>query len=101
MSLELARWPLRVAAYRLSSPQGAVRVYGQLLSEVPHDQRVQEGLQLAAAGTGDATQLSQVWQQVLAFVDGYPDIEVRALFQRVSSEVRGRRLSAAGATGTR
>ena len=79
----------------------AMVVYGQLLCEVPHDQRVQEGLLLAAAGTGDAAQLSQVWQQVLAFVDAYPDIEVRALFQRVSSEVRGRGLSAAGATGTR
>jgi hypothetical protein len=64
----------------------AMVVYGQLLCEVPHDQRVQEGLLLAAAGTGDAAQLSQVWQQVLASVDGDPDIECA----RCSSAYRAR-----------
>ena len=52
-------------AYRDGGRYDAAMVlYGQLLGEVPHDRRVQEGLLLAARGTGDCTQLSQVWQQV-------------------------------------
>jgi len=67
----------------------AVLVYGQLLGEVPHDRRVQEGLLLAARGTGDRTQLSQVWQQVRASVDGDTDIELRSMCERLMSETRG------------
>jgi hypothetical protein len=67
----------------------AVVVYGQLLGEVPHDRRVQEGLLLAARGTGDRTQLSQVWQQVRASVDGDTDIELRSMCERLMSETRG------------
>jgi hypothetical protein len=44
----------------------------QLLGEVPHDRRVQEGLLLAVRGTGDCTQVSQAWQQVRAYLDGQP-----------------------------
>src|SRR5712691_6929896 len=52
-------------AYRDGGRYDAAMVlYGQLLGEVPHDRRIQEGLLLAARGTGDCTQLSQVWQQV-------------------------------------
>jgi hypothetical protein len=67
----------------------AVVVYGQLLGEVPHDRRVQEGLLLAARGTGDCTQLNQVWQQVRASVDGDTDIELRSMYERLMSETRG------------
>jgi hypothetical protein len=39
----------------------AMVLYGQLLGEAPHDRRVQEGLLLAARGTGDRAQVTQVW----------------------------------------
>jgi len=61
---------------------------GQLLGEVPHDRRVQEGLLLAARGTGDCAQLSQVWQQMRACVDGDTDIELRSMYERLMSETR-------------
>jgi hypothetical protein len=63
-------------------------LYGQLLGEVPHDRRVQEGLLLAARGTGDCTQLSQVWQQVRAYNDGEIDIELHSMYERLMSETR-------------
>src|SRR6266446_4277965 len=66
----------------------AMVLYGQLLGEVPHDRRVQEGLLLAARGTGDCTQLSQVWQQVRAYLDGETDIELHSMYERLMSEVR-------------
>src|SRR5213596_2406834 len=59
----------------------AMVLYGQLLGEVPHDRRVQEGLLLAARGTGDCTQLSQVWQQVRAYLDGETDIELHSMYE--------------------
>ena len=61
-------------------------LYGQLLGEVPHDRRVQEGLLLAARGTADCTQLSQVWQQVRAYLDGETDIELCSMYERLMSE---------------
>jgi hypothetical protein len=63
-------------------------LYGQLLCEVPHDRRVQEGLLLDARGTGDCTQLSQVWQQVRAYLDGETDIELHSRYERLVSETR-------------
>jgi hypothetical protein len=66
----------------------AMVLYGQLLGEVPHDRRVQEGLLLAARGTGDCTQLSQVWQQVRAYLDGEADIELHSMYERLMSETR-------------
>ena len=67
-------------AYRDGGRYDAAMVlYGQLLGEVPHDRRVQEGLLLAARGTGDCTQLSQVWQQVRAYLDGETDIELHSM----------------------
>ena len=69
-------------------PSAAMLLYGQLLGEVPHDRRVQEGLLLAARGTGDCTQLSQVWQQVRAYLDGETDIELHSMYERLMSETR-------------
>jgi DNA-binding SARP family transcriptional activator len=76
-------------AYRDGGRYDAAMVlYGQLLGEVPHDRRVQEGLLLAARGTGDCTQLSQVWQQVRAYLDGETDIELHSMYERLMSETR-------------
>src|SRR5467141_3881706 len=72
-------------------------LYGQLLGEVPHDRRVQEGLLLAARGTGDCTQLSQVWQQVRAYNDGEIDIELQSVYERLMSKTRA--VCAAAAPG--
>jgi len=74
-------------AYRDGGRYDAAMVlYGHLLGEVPHDRRVQEGLLLAARGTGDCTQLSQVWQQVRAYLDGETDIELHSMYERLMSE---------------
>ena len=76
-------------AYRDGGRYDAAMVlYGQLLGEVPHDRRVQEGLLLAARGTGDSAQLSQVWQQVRAYLDGETDIELHSMYERLMSETR-------------
>jgi hypothetical protein len=61
-------------------------LYGQLLGEVPHHRRVQEGLLLAARGIGDCTQLSQAWQQVRAYLDGETDVELHSMYERLMSE---------------
>jgi DNA-binding SARP family transcriptional activator len=85
-------------AYRDGGRYDAAMVlYGQLLGEVPHDRRVQEGLLLAARGTGDCTQLSQVWQQVRAYLDGDTDIELHSMYERLMSETR----AAGAAVGSR
>jgi hypothetical protein len=47
-----------------------------------------KGLLLAARGTGDCTQLSQVWQQVRAYLDGETDIELHSMYERLMSEAR-------------
>src|SRR5207244_11118101 len=73
-------------AYRDGGRYDAAMVlYGQLLGEVPHDRRVQGGLLLAARGTGDSAQLSQVWQQVRAYLDGGTDIALASMYERLVS----------------
>jgi hypothetical protein len=67
----------------------AMVLYGQLLGEAPHDRRVQEGLLLAARGAGDRAQVTQVWQQICACVDGDTDIELRSMYERLMTETRG------------
>ena len=42
----------------------------------------------AARGTGDCTQLSQVWQQVRAYLDGETDVELHSMYERLMSETR-------------
>ncbi len=59
---------------------------------------MQEGLLLAARGTevdpsrlairGDCPQLSQVWQQVRAYLDRETDIELHSMYEQLMSETR-------------
>jgi hypothetical protein len=71
-------------AYRdLGQHTAAMTVYGEILAEDPLGRRAQEGLLVAAAGTGDSVQLADAWQQVCASVGGDVDLELRALHERL------------------
>jgi len=48
---------------------------------------VQEGtVARRARETGASAQLSQVWQQVRAYLDGETDIELHSMYERLMSE---------------
>ena len=77
-------------AYREGCRYDAAMVlYGQLLGEVLHDRRVQgRAVVRRHAEPATAPKLSQVWQQVRAYLDGETDIELNSMYERLMSETR-------------
>jgi hypothetical protein len=67
----------------------ALALYEQILGEDPLDRRAREGLLIAAAGSRDAVQLEQAWQQVRASLGGEADVDARSLYEQLRRQVNG------------
>jgi len=76
----------------------ALVMYAQLFADDPVDRGAHEGLLVAAAGTGDAAQLHEAWQQICVCLGGEGDLETRGLYERLVRELG--RTSNADRTGT-
>ena len=69
-----------------------------MFADDPLDRGAHEGLLVAAAGTGDAAQLHEAWQQICVCLGGDGDLETRGLYERLVRQLE--RPSNADRTGT-
>ena len=76
----------------------ALAMYARVFADDPLDRGAHEGLLVAAAGTGDAAQLHEAWQQICVCLGGEGDLETRSLYERLVRELE--RTSNADRTGT-
>jgi len=76
----------------------ALAMYARVFADDPLDRGAHEGLLVAAAGTGDAAQLHEAWQQICVCLGGVGDLETRSLYERLVRELE--RTSNADSTGT-
>src|ERR1700687_2718754 len=76
----------------------ALAMYARVFADDPLDRGAHEGLLVAAAGTGDAAQLHEAWQQICVCLGGEDDLETRGLYERLARELE--RSPNADRTGT-
>jgi tetratricopeptide (TPR) repeat protein len=78
-------------AYRDSGEYAAaVKVYATLLDQDPQLDNAQQGLLLAAAGTGDPAGLETAWERVRTAWDGDPPDDLHDLYDKLRREVAAR-----------
>jgi len=65
----------------------ALAMYARVFADDPLERGAHEGLLVAAAGTGDAAQLHEAWQQICVCLGGEGDLETRSLYERLVREL--------------